>query len=118
MRGTDSPIRRIPACRMRGKKRTERRHTMTREEWLGERRQGIGGSDAAAVLVLNPYMGPVAVYNDKIGIGSEVVETEAMKWGRKLEPFVADAFMDRHPEYRLGTPPEYHTGWAPPVTIF
>jgi len=86
---------------------------MTREEWLVERRKGIGASDAAAVLGLNPYMGPVAVYNDKIGIGSEVVETEAMKWGRKLEPFVADAFMDRHPEYRLVTPPEYHMVWHP-----
>ena len=28
---------------------------MTREEWLEERKNGIGGSDAATILGLNPY---------------------------------------------------------------
>jgi len=87
---------------------------MTREEWLVERRKGIGASDAAAILGLNPYAGPVAVYNDKLGIGPEVVETEAMKWGKRLEPFVAQEFASRHPEYRVEPPPEeYHIVWHP-----
>ncbi len=27
----------------------------SREEWLEERKKGIGGSDAAVILGLNPY---------------------------------------------------------------
>ena len=30
---------------------------MPREEWLSWRRKGIGGSDAASILGLNPYRG-------------------------------------------------------------
>ena len=40
---------------------------MTRDEWLESRRKGIGGSDASAILGLNPYSSPLAVYLDKIG---------------------------------------------------
>jgi putative phage-type endonuclease len=90
---------------------------MTRDEWLIERRKGIGASDAAAILGLNPYSGPVAVYSDKLGIGPDVIETEAMKWGRKLEPFVAQAFAERHPEYTIETPPEYHMVWHPELNF-
>ena len=32
--------------------------TMSRDEWLEERRKGIGGSDVAALLGLNPYKTP------------------------------------------------------------
>ena len=34
---------------------------MNREEWLNERRTGIGGSDAAAVMGLNPWKSPLDV---------------------------------------------------------
>lgn len=86
---------------------------MNRDEWLAERSKGIGASECAAVLGLDRYRGPVDVYNSKIGLSPEVEETPAMKWGKRLEPFVADAFAERHPEYTVTWPDEYTMIWHP-----
>lgn len=64
----------------------------THEEWLAERRNGIGGSDAAAILGLNPYFSAFALYCDKTGIRPEQPDNEAMRQGRDLEQYVADRF--------------------------
>lgn len=63
--------------------------TRTREEWLAERRSGIGGSDAAAILGLSPWTTPVGVWLDKTGRALPQEETEAMRIGTELEDFVA-----------------------------
>lgn len=60
--------------------------------WLEHRRQGIGGSDAPAVIGENPYKSPLALYCDKLGIGEEQPDNEKMEWGRLLEPVVADKY--------------------------
>ena len=67
---------------------------MSREEWLESRRNGIGGSDASAILGVNPYSSPLKVYMDKIGKGVEEEENEAMRLGTDLEPYVADRFVE------------------------
>lgn len=67
---------------------------MTRSEWLGARRTGIGGSDAAAVAGLSPWATPYTVYLDKLGILPDQEETEAMRQGRDLEEYVAQRFME------------------------
>ena len=85
---------------------------MSREEWLESRRNGIGGSDASAILGVNPYSKPLNVYADKIGVAQEQEENEAMRQGRDLEPYVAERFCEytglkvkkcnrilQHPEY-------------------
>lgn len=85
---------------------------MEREEWLKLRKNGIGGSDASAILGLNPYATPLSVYRDKIGEGKEKDDNEAMRQGRDLEGYVAQRFAEdtgkrvrkcnrilRHPEY-------------------
>lgn len=63
--------------------------TQTREEWLAERKSGIGGSDAAAVLGFSPWTTPVNVWLDKTGRAGPKEETEAMRIGTELEDFVA-----------------------------
>lgn len=68
---------------------------MTREEWLDSRRNGIGGSDASAILGLNPYSSPLAVYRDKTGAGKEEETNEAMRQGTDLEEYVARRFMEQ-----------------------
>lgn len=68
---------------------------MPREEWLDWRRQGIGGSDAPAILGLNPYSSALAVYLDKLGLAPEREETEAMWLGTKLEPIAAERFEEQ-----------------------
>lgn len=56
-----------------------------RRTWLAKRRQGLGGSDIAAILGENPFQSQLDVYLSKIG---EVPELEgpAIKRGRALEP--------------------------------
>ena len=47
---------------------------MTNEQraaWLEGRRRGIGGSDVAAVLGLNPWKTPLDVWNDKLGLSED-----------------------------------------------
>lgn len=41
---------------------------LSREEWLAYRRQGIGGSDAAAVMGISPFRTGVDLYYDKLGL--------------------------------------------------
>ncbi|HPS93892.1 MAG TPA: YqaJ viral recombinase family protein [Deltaproteobacteria bacterium] len=68
---------------------------MNREQWLKDRKKGIGGSDAAAVLGLNPYSSALAVYLDKIGEGEPVEENERMGWGLKLEKLIVAEYETR-----------------------
>lgn len=63
---------------------------MTREEWRDARRIGIGGSDVAAVMGLNPYRSPLSVYLDKLGeLRQPEEDNEAAYWGTTLEDVVA-----------------------------
>lgn len=63
-----------------------------REEWLKLRRNGIGGSDAAAIIGLNPYSSAFQVYCDKVGLLPETEDNEAMRQGRDFEAYVAERF--------------------------
>jgi putative phage-type endonuclease len=66
-----------------------------RQQWLEDRRKGIGGSDAAAVLGLSKSRTPLQVYQDKRGEGVEQEDNEAMLWGRVLEPVVRQQYAER-----------------------
>ena len=63
-----------------------------REEWLKLRRQGIGGSDIAALVGVNPFKSAIDVFLDKTGRGAVVEENEKMKWGKLLEDPVAQEY--------------------------
>ena len=65
---------------------------ISREKWLELRRNGIGGSEASAIMGLNPYSSPLHVYMDKIGKGKEEEPNEAMIQGTDLEAYVAERF--------------------------
>lgn len=67
-------------------------NTKTREDWLAERRQGIGGSDAAAVLGLSPWATPVTVWLEKTGRSGPKPETPQMKYGNYFEDYVAKLY--------------------------
>ena len=71
---------------------------MTNEQraaWLEGRRRGIGGSDVAAVLSLNPWKTPLDVWNDKLGLSEEKGMSEPAYWGTVLEDTVAREFQQR-----------------------
>ena len=82
---------------------------MSKEQWLEARKSGIGGSDAASVLGLNPYKSSVSVYIEKVDYIHGVSMSEKningckkdnsneevnyrMELGNKLEDFVANEF--------------------------
>ena len=66
-----------------------------RDQWLEMRRKGIGGSDCAAILGLNPYSSSLAVYADKKGLIPDREDTEAMREGRDLEEYVAKRWEEK-----------------------
>lgn len=66
--------------------------TWDRADWLEWRRDGIGGSDVAALAGLSTFGSPTSVYYDKVGLAPEQPESELMRWGRVLEPVIASEF--------------------------
>lgn len=67
---------------------------LSHDEWLKFRRQGIGGSDAAAICGLNPYSSAIDVYMDKLELVDGMKDSEAMRIGRDLEEYVAKRFCE------------------------
>lgn len=68
---------------------------LTEAEWLEIRRQGIGGSDAAAIVGMNPWKSSFGVYLDKIGEAPPLEPTERMQIGKDLEDYVAQKFTEK-----------------------
>jgi putative phage-type endonuclease len=57
-----------------------------REAWLTARREGVGGSDAAAIMGVDGYSSELAVYVDKIGAAPpDDGASEVAEWGRIFE---------------------------------
>lgn len=65
---------------------------MSHEKWLEERRNAIGGSDASAVIGVNPFSSPYYVWADKLDKIPPKEESEAMRQGTDLEEYVAHRF--------------------------
>lgn len=75
---------------------------MPREEWLGVRSRGMGGSDAAPAAGLSPWTPPIALWAEKRGLGvAPREETRQMHWGHLHEPTIAAEFTARHPELEV-----------------
>ena len=68
--------------------------TMTQAEWLANRRESIGGSDAATIVGLNPYSSPYELWADKLSLIKPKEENEAMRLGHDLEEYVAKRFCE------------------------
>ena len=74
---------------------------MNRDQWLEERKNGIGGSDAAAILGLSPYASALRVYLEKIGEYSEELSVERMYWGLQFEEKIALEYEVRNPQWKV-----------------
>ena len=59
-----------------------------RERWLNARRDGVGASEAAAVVGLNPYRTALEVYFDKLGVLPRQ-ESRRTQVGTLIEPVIA-----------------------------
>ena len=74
---------------------------LPREDWLAVRKQGIGSSDAAAAVGLNPYKSQLELWLEKTGRDSSLPkldhndEESPAYWGNILEPIVATHYTKR-----------------------
>lgn len=69
---------------------------MTHQEWLEDRRKGMGGSDVATVLGLNKYKSVYQLWLEKTGqVEVTSAQSEAAYWGNTLEEVVAEEFSKR-----------------------
>lgn len=76
-------------------------HDLNRDQWLTVRKGGIGSSDAAAAVGLNPYKSQLELWLEKTGRDGNLPKTDPndesspMYWGILLEPFVAAHYTKR-----------------------
>lgn len=84
----------------------KRLHFDDRESWLAGRGQGIGGSDAAAVVGVSPWMSPIELWKVKMGMTrqKDLTGNAAVEQGNRMEPILRELYAKLHPEYRV----EYH----------
>jgi putative phage-type endonuclease len=68
-------------------------------EWHNARRGRLGGSEIAAVLGLSPWESRFSLWHRKAGLVGEQEQNVHMSWGHRLEPVIADAFAEEHPEW-------------------
>jgi putative phage-type endonuclease len=70
---------------------------MSHEEWLAARNKTIGGSDAGAIMGLNPYKSAYALWAEKTGkiVPEDISDKEAVRLGNDLEEYVAKRFEEK-----------------------
>lgn len=91
----------LPQARPRPALRLVETKALPREEWLAVRQHGIGSSDAAAAVGLNPYKSPLELWLEKTGRGDRLPPVDAndeespLYWGTILEPIVAAHYTRR-----------------------
>ena len=61
----------------------------SREEWLEARKEGIGASEVATIVGLNPWETPYQLWRRKTGLDPSKAMTTAMQTGHILEDGVA-----------------------------
>lgn len=76
----------------------------SREEWLKARGERIGGSEASAVVGLNPYMSNTDLWNIKTGrrAAEDISDKPYVRYGHDAEPLLRDLFRLDFPEYKVG----------------
>lgn len=69
-----------------------------KDDWLRERRAGIGGSEIAAIMGENHWNSPRQIWMSKVGMFDDkpAQQSEAARWGNLLETVVADEWALRN----------------------
>lgn len=73
------------------------------DAWLRNRTRGIGGSDASAVIGLNPYKSNVELFEEKTGrtIPEDISDKPYVRYGTEAEPHIRALFGLDYPEYEV-----------------
>lgn len=70
------------------------------EEWLLNRKRGIGGSDVASILGISGYKSAYDLYIEKKGSTVQHVTNEAIEKGNRMETPLIDLFFAKHKNYK------------------
>lgn len=75
----------------------------SREEWLAARSGRIGGSDASAIMGLNPYRTNVQLWEIKTGrmVQEDISKKPYVKYGTQAEEYLRELFKLDFPEYEV-----------------
>ena len=73
------------------------------QEWLSGRMNGIGGSDASAVVGMNPYKSNIDLFEEKIGrrIPEDISNKLCVVYGKLAEAPIRELFRLDYPEYQV-----------------
>ena len=76
------------------------------EEWLKERTQGIGGSDAGCIVGANPWKSARQLWREKTGAvdPADISGKPAVQFGKEAEQHLRALFLLTYPQYSC----EYH----------
>lgn len=86
---TDKPVKLQPALKL------VKTQDLNRDQWLSVRKGGIGSSDAASAVGLNPYKSQLELWMEKTGRDANLPKVDPkdqsspMYWGTLLESIVA-----------------------------
>lgn len=86
------------AVALRPALRLVKTNKLSRDEWLEVRKHGIGSSDAAAAVGLNPYKSQLELWMEKTGRDAGLPKPDPhdtsapVYWGTLLEPIVAASY--------------------------
>ena len=72
-----------------------------RAEWKAKRLDGIGGSDASAVMGKNPWKTSQELYQEKKGKTDNFKHNPAMDYGTKAEPLIRKMFRLSRPDLEV-----------------
>ncbi len=71
--------------------------------WHKKRKQGIGGSDVASILGLNPFKSNIDLWKEKTGRKKpeDVSAKPAVMYGKEAEEYLRQLFRLDYPEYKI-----------------
>ena len=71
--------------------------------WFSGRLNGIGGSDASAVVGMNPYKTNIELFEEKTGrrIPEDISEKPYVIYGKRAEEHIRELFRLDYPEYQV-----------------
>lgn len=80
-----------------------------RQEWLNNRNTMLGGSDASAVLGLNPYKNNVSVWQEKTGriTTEDISHKPYVRYGLDAEQYLTALFALDYPQYEVKANQDY-----------
>lgn len=76
---------------------------MNYSKWLEARKLGLGASDAASIIGMNPWKTNVELWEEKTGVivPDDISDKSVVKYGNEAEPLLRELFILDHPHFNV-----------------